>query len=299
MRKVLILGGSGMLGHALFRFLSEAVNLDVYTTVRSAHELSRWLPPDMMKKVRSNVDVQQIESLVNVFAEVKPDILVNCIGIIKQVPEAKDPLTTITVNALLPHRIALLCGATGTRMIHISTDCVFNGEKGVYTEQDVSNADDLYGRTKYLGEVTYPHCITLRTSIIGHELKGKYGLVEWFLSQKEKVRGFRKVLYSGFPTIELSRIIRDYIIPRPELTGLYHLSANPISKYELLKLISVQYEKKITIEPEDSIRLDRSLDSSTFLSLTGYNPPTWPELVRDMYNDYSQKSKRKDTAKGE
>jgi dTDP-4-dehydrorhamnose reductase len=253
----------------------------------------------MMKKVRSNVDVQQIESLVNVFAEVKPDILVNCIGIIKQVPEAKDPLTTITVNALLPHRIALLCGATGTRMIHISTDCVFNGEKGVYTEQDVSNADDLYGRTKYLGEVAYPHCITLRTSIIGHELKGNYGLVEWFLSQKEKVRGFRKVLYSGFPTIELSRIIRDYIIPHPELTGLYHLSANPISKYELLKLISVQYEKKITIEPEDSIRLDRSLDSSTFLSLTGYNPPTWPELVRDMYNDYSQKSKRKDTAKGE
>jgi len=288
-----------MLGHTLFRCLSEAADLDVYTTVRSAHELSCWLPSDRMKKVRSHVDVQQIDSLINVFAEVKPDILINCIGIIKQVTAAKDPLSTITVNALLPHRIALLCGATGTRMIHISTDCVFDGKKGGYTEEDISNADDLYGRTKYLGEITYPHCITLRTSIIGHELKGNYGLLEWFLNQKEKVRGFRNVLYSGFPTIELSRIIRDYIIPYPDLAGLYHLSANPISKYELLKLINVQYEKKLSIEPEDNIRLDRSLDSSRFRSLTGYAPPTWPELVRIMYNDYSQNAKQNNAAKEE
>lgn len=288
MSKVLILGGSGMLGHTLFRSLSENGNLDVFATVRSAKELFVWLPSDRMKKVRSNVDIHQIDSLVKVFAEVKPDLVVNCIGIIKQIPEAQDPVTTITANALLPHRIALLCGATGARMIHVSTDCVFDGEKGGYTESDFSNATDLYGRTKYLGEVDCPHCITLRTSIIGHELKGNYGLVEWFLRQEEKVRGFRKVIYSGFPTFELSRIISDYVIPNPKMKGLYNVSSNPISKYELLKLINVQYGKKIEIEPEDSFRLDRSLDSSIFRSLTGYNPPTWTELVRGMYKDYLQ-----------
>ncbi|EGO65881.1 dTDP-4-dehydrorhamnose reductase [Acetonema longum DSM 6540] len=281
-----------MLGHTLFRFLSEeAADLDVYTSVRSEHELSRWLPPDRMKKVYGNVDVQQPESLVNVFAAVKPDILVNCIGIIKQVPEAKDPLTAIAMNALLPHRVALLCAAAGARMIHISTDCVFNGEKGGYIEQDIANADDLYGRTKYLGEVAYSHCITLRTSIIGHELKGKRGLLEWFLAQKETVRGFRKAIYSGFPTIELSRIIRDYIIPRPELTGLYHLSADPISKYDLLQLINAQYETSLIIEPEDNTRLDRSLDSAAFRALTGYKPPAWPELIHAMHKNHAQTSK--------
>lgn len=288
MRRVLILGGAGMLGHTLFRSLSDHVDLEVFATVRSVQELSGWLPPDRMKKVRGNVDIHQMDSLVKVFAELKPDLVVNCIGIIKQAPEAQDPLTTITANALLPHRIALLCNAAGARMIHVSTDCVFDGAKGGYTESDFSNATDLYGRTKYLGEVACPHCITLRTSIIGHELKGNHGLVEWFLSQREKVRGFRKVIYSGFPTFELSRIISDYVIPYPEMTGLYNVSSKPISKYELLKLINVQYGKKIEIEPEDNFQLDRSLDSSLFRSLTGYNPPTWTELVHGMYKDYLQ-----------
>jgi len=288
MRKVLILGGAGMLGHTLFRYLSEDSSLDVFATVRSAKELSGWLSAERMKKVHRGVDIHQTESLLKVFAEVKPDLVVNCIGIIKQVPEAKDPLTMINANALFPHRIALLCGAVSARMIHVSTDCVFDGAKGGYSESDFSDATDLYGRTKLLGEVAYSHCVTLRTSIIGHELKGSYGLVEWFLSQKEKVSGYRRVIYSGLPTVELARIIRDYVIPNPEMTGLYHVSSNPISKYELLKFIKVQYAKPIEIEPEDSYRLDRSLDSSLFRSRTGYNPPTWKELVREMHNDFLQ-----------
>jgi dTDP-4-dehydrorhamnose reductase len=292
--KVLILGGSGMLGHTLFRYLSEDSSLDVFATVRSSKELSGWLPADRLKKVCRDVDIYQIDRLVKVFAEVRPNLVVNCIGIIKQVPEALDPIATITTNALLPHRIAGLCGAAGARMIQISSDCVFDGEQGSYTESDFSNATDLYGRTKLLGETTYPHCITLRTSIIGHELKGNYGLVEWFLSQEKVVHGLRKAIYSGFPTIELARIIRDYVIPNSEMTGLYHVSSNPISKYELLKLIKVQYGKQIELEPEDSFRLDRSLDSSRFRSLTGYNPPKWPELVREMYNDYWQGPYQKD-----
>ncbi|WP_088185953.1 SDR family oxidoreductase [Desulfosporosinus sp. FKA] len=288
MYKVLILGGSGMLGHTLFRHLAGERNLDVFTTVRSSKVLSDWRPRDQMKKVRQDIDIHQMEGLVEVFGEVKPDIVINCIGIIKQIPEAEDPIETITINALLPHRIASLCSKAGVRMIHISTDCVFDGEKGNYAESDVSNARDLYGRAKYLGEVAYPHCITLRTSIIGHELKGNYGLLEWFLSQKDGVRGFRNVIYSGFPTIELSQIIADYVIPNSEMSGLYHVSSNPISKYELLKLINAQYGKNINIEPEDGVRSDRSLNSSVFRSLTGYSPPTWEELINEMYQDYLQ-----------
>ncbi|MGC7871582.1 dTDP-4-dehydrorhamnose reductase family protein [Desulfosporosinus sp. SYSU MS00001] len=288
MKKVLVLGATGMLGHTLFNSLSEVPWFDVYATVRSGKELSGWLPIARVKKVYSDIDILHTDRLVRVFAEVNPDIVVNCIGIIKQLPEAQDPITTITANALLPHRIARLCSVSGARFIHVSSDCVFDGAKGNYGEHDFSNAADLYGRTKFLGEVTYPHCITLRTSIIGHELKGNYGLVGWFLSQKEKVRGFRKVNYSGFPTIEFSRIIRDYVIPNPEMNGLYHVSANPISKYELLKLIAAQYNKTIDIEPDNSVRVDRSLDSSKFRSLTGYNPPGWTELVREMYNHYLQ-----------
>ncbi|HBV88700.1 MAG TPA: NAD(P)-dependent oxidoreductase [Desulfosporosinus sp.] len=299
MKKVLILGGSGMLGHTLFRYLSDDSRFDVYATVRSAKELSYWLPSGWIKKVRSDVDVLNPDSLMKVFNDVLPDLVVNCIGVIKQVPKAQDPLVTITTNSLLPYRIALLCGAIGSRLIHISTDCVFDGEKGGYQEGDLPNANDLYGRTKLLGEVVYPNCVTLRTSIIGHELNGNYGLVEWFLSQETKVSGYRQVIYSGFPTVELARIICEYVIPNSEIKGLYHVSSDPISKYELLKLIKVHYDKNVKIVPEDSIRLDRSLDSTRFRSLTGYNPPTWSDLVSGMHRDYLQGPYNNGIAKGD
>lgn len=275
-----------MLGHTLFRYLSTDEKLDVYTTVRTAKDFSGWLPTNWMKKVHSDIDVLNSDSLTKVFSSVSPDLVVNCIGVIKQVPKAQDPLATITTNALLPRRLALICSAVGSRLIHVSTDCVFDGMKGGYLEGDIANADDLYGRTKFLGEVAYPHCVTLRTSIIGHELKGNYGLVEWFLSQEKKVIGFRQAIYSGLPTIELARIIRDYVIPNSKISGLFHISSEPISKYELLKLIKVQYNKNVEIEAEDSFRLDRSLDSTRFRLLTGYIPPAWPDLVRGMHSDY-------------
>ncbi len=288
-----------MLGHTLFRYLSKDTRLDVYATVRSPKELTGWIPIDWMSKVRSDIDVLNSDSLTKVFADVSPEVVVNCIGVIKQVAKAQDPIATITTNALLPHRIALLCSATSSRLIHVSTDCVFDGEKGGYLEGDVSNADDLYGRTKLLGEVTYPHCVTLRTSIIGHELKGNYGLVEWFLSQEKPISGFRNVIFSGFPTVELAKIIRDYVIPNTEMVGLYHVSSEPISKYELLKLIKVEYGKKVQIKPEDSLRLDRSLDSGRFRSLTGYNPPAWPDLIHAMHLDYLQGPYQDSKSKGE
>jgi len=286
MVKVLISGVTGMLGHTLFTRLSERDGLEIFATARSMEGLSRWFDQELLAKIRGNVDANNFDTIVRVIEDLKPDVVINCIGIIKQLPAAKDPITTITINALLPHRIALACKAAGTRMIHISTDCVFDGIKGNYTEKDQVNATDLYGRTKFLGEVDYPHCVTLRTSIIGHELKGKYGLIEWLLAQEGKVKGYTNAIYSGFPTVEIVRIIGEYVLPNPNLKGLYHVSSDPISKYELLQLVADKYKKQIEIEPFDDFRLDRSLDSTLFRSITGYTPPSWPELVDRMYRDF-------------
>lgn len=284
--KILILGGTGMLGHALFRFFSADEQKDVYATVRTDDKLHQWFAAPLLTKIISGVDTDNFDTVLDALKKIKPAVIINCIGMIKQQPLAEDPLTAITINAQLPHKIALACCGIGARLIQMSTDCVFDGKKGMYKESDQSNADDLYGKTKYLGEVTYPHSITLRTSIIGHELKGRYGLIEWFLSQKEKVRGFRRAIYSGFPTMELAAIIRNYILPNPQLSGVYHVSSAPISKYDLLAMVAKEYGKQIAIEPNDQFAMDRSLDSSLFRSLTGYNPPSWEMLVRVMHDDF-------------
>ena len=276
-----------MLGHTLFTQLSSQKNLDAYATVRSSSGLPLWFSPGLVEKIRAGVDAYNFDTIIRAFGSIQPDIVINCIGLIKQLPIASDPLAAITINSLLPHRISMICRSAGARMIHISTDCVFDGKKGNYTEGDSSTADDLYGRSKFLGEVAYPpHCLTLRTSIIGHELKGKLGLVEWFLAQEGKVSGFSHAIYSGFPTIEFARIIADHILPNPELAGIYHLSSDPISKYDLLKLVARKYDKNIEIEPYDDFRQDRSLDSSLFRRITGYMAPSWPELVDKMHQDF-------------
>jgi dTDP-4-dehydrorhamnose reductase len=287
-KRILILGGTGMLGHMLLRYISNCPEYEVYATTRSLGGLSRSFPSEQVARFRPDVvDADNFDSVIRSLASIQPDIVINCIGLIKQLPIAGDPLSAITVNAQLPHRISLISRTAGARMIHISTDCVFNGKKGNYTEDDPSNAEDLYGQTKYLGEVNYPHCVTLRTSIIGHELKRGYGLIDWFLSQEGRARGYTKAIYSGFPTIELARIISDYVLPNKELSGTYHVSSNPISKYELLKIVADKYGKRIAIEPYDNYILDRSMNSSKFRTQTGYIPPTWPELIDRMYRDYN------------
>jgi dTDP-4-dehydrorhamnose reductase len=286
-QKILILGGTGMLGHLLLRYLSMFPEYDVFATARSLSDIRKHFPTDLLVRFHpGSVDANHFDSFIHALASIQPDIVINCIGIIKQLPLADDPLTAIIVNALLPHRISLIGRTAGARVIHISTDCVFNGVKGMYTENDQSNAEDLYGRTKFLGEVSYPHCVTLRTSIIGHELKGRYGLIEWFLAQNQNVHGFRKAIYSGFPTIELARIIRDYVLPKPELSGVYHVASEPISKYDLLRLVAARYNKAIEIDPHDDFVQDRSLDSTVFRERTGYRPPPWDKLVEMMHNDF-------------
>jgi len=282
--RVLVLGITGMLGHDVFKVLDAPPELAVWGTLRSSAGLS-YFSEKQHERMLSGVDVLDHDALTAALASVRPDVVVNCVGLIKQLADANDPLVALPINALLPHRLAKLCALAGARLIHISTDCVFSGSKGLYVESDLSDADDLYGKSKYIGELhDQPNAVTLRTSIIGHELGSNHALLEWFLSQKGSVKGYRKAIFSGLPTVELARVIRDFVIPSRQLQGLYHVSVDPIDKYNLLKLVAEIYGKDIEIVPDDKLEIDRSLDSTLFRNASGYIPPTWRELIEKMRN---------------
>ncbi|MBA4287964.1 MAG: NAD(P)-dependent oxidoreductase [Pseudomonas sp.] len=281
--KVLVLGVTGMLGNAVFRVFGADAAYQSWGTLRSAAAL-RHFPQDSQARLLCGVDVLDQDALASAMARVKPDVVINCVGLIKQLADAKDPLTALPINAMLPHRLARLCELAGARLIHVSTDCVFSGRMGLYQEGDLSDAEDLYGKSKYIGELhDLPHAITLRTSIIGHELGSNHALVDWFLSQQGSVRGFTRAIFSGLPTIELARVMKEFVIPHPQLNGLYHVAAAPIDKHKLLGLVAAQYGKQIEIRPDDGLVIDRSLDGSRFRETTGYVAPNWPELIRRMH----------------
>jgi dTDP-4-dehydrorhamnose reductase len=279
---VLVLGTSGMLGNAMLRLFAQGDAYTVWGSARSAASL-RNLPAAVHERIVTGVDVENTDSVARLLAHTRPDVLVNCVGLVKQLAEADDPLQAIPINSLLPHRLARLCQLAGARLVHVSTDCVFSGAKGFYGEDDPADAQDLYGRSKHLGEVDYPNAITLRTSIIGHELASAHGLIGWFLAQSGAVRGFTRAVFSGLPTVELARVVRDHVLPQPQLRGLYHVSAAPISKYELLRLVAEVYGKQVEITPDDKLVIDRSLNSTRFRQAAGYEPAPWPELVRSMH----------------
>ncbi len=279
---ILVFGASGMIGSAMFRVLSAKNDWQVWGTLRSA-EAKSFFSTGQQGKLVDAVDVEKHDALVRMFARVKPDVVVNCIGLTKHHKEAEDPLLALPLNASLPHRMADLCNVAGARLIHVSTDCVFAGSKGNYAEADAPDAVDVYGKAKHLGEVDYPHAITLRTSTIGHELQSAYGLLEWFLAQQGSCKGFNRAIFSGLPNTEFARVVRDVVIPRADLHGLYHVGADPIGKYELLKLIARQYGKQIDIVRDDEFSIDRSLNSQRFKQATGYKAAGWPELIQAMH----------------
>lgn len=280
--RILVLGASGMLGNAMIRVLSEKADWQVHGTVRSESS-KRYFRPDIAGRLLSGVDVEQNDSLTQAFIRIRPDAVINCVGLVKQLADADDPLQAIPINSLLPHRLSRLCELSGARLVHMSTDCVFAGDRGGYRESDPSDAKDLYGRSKFLGETAYPHTITLRTSIIGHELQSAQGLVGWFLSQQERCNGYTRAIFSGLPTVALAQVVRDIVIPRTGLSGVYHVAAQPISKYDLLKLIAKVYGKTIEITPSDQLVIDRSLNADRFRDATGYVAPSWPELIELMH----------------
>ncbi|MBV1899524.1 MAG: SDR family oxidoreductase [Cycloclasticus sp.] len=281
--KVLVLGVTGMLGSAVFKQMFNDSGYQVWGTLRSVSGL-KYFSERAQEYLLSNIDVLEQDSLVAVLCKVRPDVVINCVGLIKQLSDVDDPLFALPINTMLPHRLSKLCSLANARLIHISTDCVFNGRKGMYLEKDVSDAEDLYGKSKYIGELhDLPHTVTLRTSIIGHELNSNASLVNWFLTQTGSVKGYKRAIFSGLTTVELANVIKELVIPNKNLQGLYHVSVEPIDKYTLLNLIADVYGKKIEIQADEQVQIDRSLDSSKFRRETGYKPPSWPQLIEKMH----------------
>ncbi|MEX9611149.1 dTDP-4-dehydrorhamnose reductase family protein [Providencia manganoxydans] len=283
--KVLVIGATGMLGYSLFSNLSDYKHLDVFGTVRSIKKKEVFFK-NRISKLFTNININDTNSIERTINYLKPDIVLNCIGLIKQHDISKQHISAITVNALFPHQLANICDNNGSKLIHFSTDCVFDGTIGNYKENDLPTATDLYGKSKCLGEINYGRHITLRTSIIGHELSTSVSLIDWFLSQEKCVDGFSKAIFSGLPTCYIAKILAELIFTNPKLKGMYHLSVDSIDKFSLLTLVAESYKKRITINNNTSFSINRSLNSTNFRNLTGFVPPKWHELVEYMHNDY-------------
>jgi dTDP-4-dehydrorhamnose reductase len=273
-----------MLGHKLWQALCG--RRETWVTLRS--DAARYgdlgLFPD--DRTIGGVDAGDFDTVVRACEAVRPNVIVNGIGVVKQLKAAHDPVVSLTVNSLFPHRLSALCRATGARLIHFSTDCVFSGCRGNYTEADQPDANDLYGRTKLLGEVAGSGSLTLRTSIIGRELSTSTGLTEWFLSHRGgRVEGYRQARFSGLTTRALSRLLVQVIDDHPALTGVYHVASAPITKYDVLCLLNERFDAKITIDPVDEVQVDRTLDGTRFRSVTGWTAPDWNQMIADMSAD--------------
>jgi len=285
--RILVLGGSGMLGHKMYQVLGSRFP-DTHCTIHGPADDPALARIDLLQRdsVIPEVEVTNFDRLAALMKDLRPAVVVNCVGIVKQRDAAHDAIPSITVNALLPHHLATMCEKINARLIHFGTDCVFSGAKGAYTEDDPSDAQDLYGRTKFLGEVDGPSALTLRTSIIGRELTHHASLLEWFLAQSHgAVKGFRKALYAGLTTNRMAHLVGDIIEQHPDLTGLYHVAGPWISKYDLLHIIRDAFDLDITIIPDDSVVIDRTLNGDRFAAATGFQPPSWTEMVAEVASD--------------
>ena len=273
-----------MLGHKLYQRLYGI--LDIFATIRgSFDEVTRFGIFDR-EGIIENVDLTSEPDIQRAIDISRPDAVINAAGVIKQRPWSKDVFATLTINSILPQRLAGLGQAHGFRTINISTDCVFSGAKGNYLESDPPDSQDLYGISKRLGEITGENCLTLRTSIIGRELETRRSLVEWFLSNRGgNVNGFSRAIYSGFPTIVFADIISNLLMNFPQLSGIYHVSSDPIDKCTLLELLNKAYDANVKIEPDNTFVIDRSLDSSRFRQETLFDPLAWVNMIEIMASD--------------
>jgi dTDP-4-dehydrorhamnose reductase len=282
--KVLVIGGTGMLGHKLVQKLGE--KFETWCTIRGRHADVAHTGIFEAERTIERVEVRDFPALETAIAKIKPDVVINAVGIIKQVPASRDIVKLITINSILPHMLAKMSEKLGFRLICIGTDCVFSGSKGLYRETDPADAVDVYGKSKHLGEVDAPNCLTLRTSIIGRELNSSHSLIEWFLSQPDgPIRGFSRAIYSGFPTIVMSEIISDVVLNHPDVHGVLHVSSEPISKLDLLRLVNDEFGTDREITTHDEVVINRSLDSARFRELTGFHPMPWPEMIHRMAMD--------------
>jgi dTDP-4-dehydrorhamnose reductase len=284
--RILILGASGMLGHQLCRTLGN--RFEIWATLRG--ESSKIEPFGVISQVRiiDHVDIQDLTGLRHALEIANPDAVVNGIGVVKQRDEAKQAVPSIQFNALFPHQLADMCTERGIRVVQLATDCVFSGLRGNYTENDNPDPIDLYGRTKLLGELNRPGTLTIRTSFIGWQLFTFSSLLGWFASQRGRhINGYTHAIYSGLSTYVLSTLIGDIIETHKDMTGLYHVSSDPISKYDLLiRLREALGWTDITIEPEEQFFCDRSLVSTKYKTKTGWVSPSWDQMIENLTSEW-------------
>ena len=272
-----------MLGHKLVQVLGP--RFDAFSTIRGVFSDIECLGIFDRSRTIEKIDATKFDSVRRALESTQPDVVINATGLVKQLPLSKDIVQTLLVNSIFPHLLAEVARELGFRLITVSTDCVFSGSKGNYSESDLPDATDLYGRSKQLGELTEPKCLTLRTSMIGREIGSSHGLIEWLLSKKGKVKGYTNAIFSGFPTLILAELMADIVEHHPDLEGLYHFSSDPIRKFELLMLIKERLGLEIEIEEFSDFRIDRSLDSSRFRKATGFQPLPWNRMVDRMFSD--------------
>jgi len=285
--KIIVLGANGLIGNEIFRFLSHNSKWGIYGTLRNAED-GLMFPTSLKENLLHSPNLVNDNELTNFLKSLKPDVIINAVGITKHKLESEDILEIIPINSIFPHRLAKICDSLSIRLIHISTDCVFSGNKGNYLESDLTDAIDIYGKSKALGELKTNNALTLRTSTIGYELNSTFGLLNWFLSQKDMCKGYSKAIFSGFPASYFAFILQHYVIPNDNLRGLYNLASEPISKFDLLKNIAYIYGLDIRIEKDDSFVIDRSLNADLFNKLTGFVPPKWHELIKFMYENQKE-----------
>lgn len=287
MIKILILGSTGLLGSTLLKYFSKKNNFKCYGAIRKKSDAVKLKYIKGIKLYK--VDYKKKYSIIKVFNQINPNIIINCIGITKQLVHKNKISEIIWVNSFLPHFLAQIVNSQKKiRLIHFSTDCVFSGTKGNYKETDLPDAQDIYGRSKLLGEISYSNTLTLRTSIIGHELQTKYSLLNWFLDQKKFVEGYKNAFFSGLTTLEIAKVLDRFIISNKKLEGLYHFSGKKICKYNLLNLIKKVYKKDIKININRNIKINRSLNSNSLKIITGYKPKSWNKIIKEMFefNNY-------------
>lgn len=282
MAQLLVTGAHGTLGHVVCEVLS--LRHDVIGVSRrplAAYASPPWMKPPRLTLI-DDLDLTDGEAMARRLPASGVSVVVNCAGLIKQKPAAKDPMAVLQANSVMPRRLAQWCDARGAHLIHISTDCVFSGRRGGYCEADTPDPDESYGMSKMLGEIPASPHLTLRTSFIGPQLAGTEGLFAWFLAQQVAIKGFSRAVFSGFTTLALARIIERIIDAPTPLSGLYHLASQPISKYDLLCAIEQRLGRGLTIERDESFVCDRSLDGRRFADATGIASPSWDEMLDEL-----------------
>lgn len=279
--RILVLGGDGMLGHELLRELGP--RHDVAVTLRQAPGAYARVGLFSPANTFFGVDVRDRDALPGVLADFRPDAVVNAVGIVKQRPDGQSTVPCLEINALFPHRLATLCRVAGARLVHVSTDCVFSGRRGGYTEADEPDPHDVYGMSKLLGEVDDGAAVVIRSSIIGLELGTARSLVEWFLGARGTVRGYTRAIYTGLTTAEMSRLVERVLVEHPDLHGLWHAASEPITKYDLLRLLAARLGRvDVDVVPDDTFACDRSLHAERLRLATGYVAPSWDAMVAEL-----------------